>query len=239
MPDKRAHRGAHPRDEVSFAAEQLERLRTAVSDFCWLLTKGYAEKSALKLVGDRYDLTQRQRLAVMRGACSQEQRQSRKSRQVDIVSIAGQVVLIDGYNLLISIEAALSGGVILCGMDGTCRDLSGIHGTYRKVAETLPALELIGDFIHTFRPGYVYWFFDKPVSNSGRLKQFIETLSAEKHWPWSVELLNNPDRKLIESEEPAVSSDSVVLDGCRQWVNLAAELIRTKITAAWIIDLKQ
>ena len=43
-----------------------------MADFSWLLTRGYAEKGALKLVGDRFSLTERQRLAVMRSACSDQ-----------------------------------------------------------------------------------------------------------------------------------------------------------------------
>ena len=34
-----------------------------MSDLSWLLEKGYADRSALKLVGDRYRLRQRQRTA--------------------------------------------------------------------------------------------------------------------------------------------------------------------------------
>jgi len=65
MPDKRMHRGPHPADEKLFAPIAIANIRLALADFSLLLTKGYAEKSALKLVGDRFSLTERQRLAVM------------------------------------------------------------------------------------------------------------------------------------------------------------------------------
>ena len=119
----------------------LPRLREAVADFSLLLTKGYAAPSALKLVGDRFSLTQRQRLAVMRSSCSDQQQRSRLARQAPIEAVAGQPIAIDGYNLLITVEAALSGGLIFQGRDGCLRDLASIHGTYRKVEETVPALE--------------------------------------------------------------------------------------------------
>ena len=80
MPDKRTHRGPHPADEKLFAADALSDLRSAVADYSLLLTKGYAEKGALKLVGDKFSLTQRQRLAIMRSACSDEQLASRNRR---------------------------------------------------------------------------------------------------------------------------------------------------------------
>src|SRR5256885_8530001 len=46
----------------------------------WLLSRGYQPKSALKLVGDRHSLRERQRLAVGRAACSDESRERRHAR---------------------------------------------------------------------------------------------------------------------------------------------------------------
>ena len=119
MPDKRAHRGQHPADEKLFGETSIPGIQRAVADYSLLLSKGYAEKSSLKLVGDRFTLTERQRLAVMRSSCSDEQRASRKSRQLDINAVAGQMIAIDGYNLLITIEAAMSGGLIFRGQRST------------------------------------------------------------------------------------------------------------------------
>ncbi|MHC4756883.1 MAG: DUF434 domain-containing protein, partial [Planctomycetota bacterium] len=59
MPDKRTHRGQNPRDATLFSTDKINTLRSAVEDFSLLLTKGYAEKSALALVGNRFSLTQR------------------------------------------------------------------------------------------------------------------------------------------------------------------------------------
>ena len=53
--DSRRHRGPHPEDEHLFSREAVPRLKQAVDDLSWLRTRGYAESSATKLVGDRYD----------------------------------------------------------------------------------------------------------------------------------------------------------------------------------------
>ena len=82
MPDRRAHRGPHPEDARLFAAEVHPALRRATGDLCWLLSRGYARESSLKLVGDRYGLLARQRIAVARCACSDEAAADRQSRQV-------------------------------------------------------------------------------------------------------------------------------------------------------------
>jgi len=237
VPDTREHRGPHPADAELFAPAVLPRLREAVADFCLLLTKGYAEKSALKLVGDRFSLTQRQRLAVMRSSCSDPQQRSRLVRCLPVESLAGQPVAIDGYNLLITTEAALSGGLIFQGRDGCFRDLASIHGTYRKVEETVPAVMLIGEFLAEIRVASALWLLDSPVSNSGRLKTLIGELAHEHHWPWEIRLTISPDAELSRMDTIVVSTDSVILDACAHWTNLAAEIITRRLPASRVIDL--
>jgi hypothetical protein len=259
VPDTREHRGPHPDDAALFAPAIVPRLREAVADFSLLLTKGYAAKSALKLVGDRFSLTQRHRLAVMRSSCSDQQRQSRSERRVPVEALAGQALAIDGYNLLITIEAALSGGLIFQGRDGCFRDLASIHGTYRKVEETVPAVRLIGKFLTEIRVAgarvegvppsnrgqdardtsvaQVLWLLDSPVSNSGRLKTLIGQLARENHWPWEIRLTISPDAELSRTDTIVVSTDSVILDACQRWTNLAAELIVCKLPSTPRLDL--
>jgi len=237
MPDKRSHRGPHPADVKLFVESAIGNLRSAVQDFSLLLTKGYAGKGALKLVGDRFSLTARQRLAVMRCACSQQQLISRKQREVEIAELAEQPIAIDGYNVLITIEAVMSGAAVFKGRDGCYKDLASIHGTYRKVEETIPAVQLIGEFLNEVGVGDCLWLLDSPVSNSGRLKTLIGELAHKNGWKWEIELLPSPDRELIKTELIAASSDGVVLDGCKKWVNLAAEIIKRKLSFVRVIDL--
>ncbi len=237
MPDKRSHRGPHPADVKLFAPEAIPSLQLATADFSLLLTKGYADKSALKLVGDKFSLTERQRLAVMRSACSDQHLASRNQRCFTIENLAGQGIAIDGYNVLITIEAAMSGACVFKGRDGCFKDLASIHGTYRKVTETIPALQLVGQFLKEIGTARVQWLLDSPVSNSGRLKTLIGKLALDSNWNWKIELLLSPDAELKKTDLIVASSDSVVLDACKQWVNLATEIIKRKLAPVRVIDL--
>jgi len=237
MPDKRTHRGPHPADAKLFAPDAVPDLQLATADFSLLLTKGYAEKSALKLVGDKFSLTQRQRLAVMRSACSNQHLVSRNRRCVALKNLANQPIAIDGYNVLITVEAAMSGGVIFKGRDSCLRDLASIHGTYRKVTETIPALQLAAEFLKEIGISEATWLLDSPVSNSGRLKTLIGELARKSNWNWEIELLLSPDAELKKTDMIVASSDSVVLDGCKRWVNLATEIIKHKLASVRVIDL--
>jgi hypothetical protein len=237
MPDKRTHRGPHPADEKLFGPENIACLKQALADFSLLLSKGYADKSALKLVCDRFSLTERQRLAVMRSACSDEQSKDRKNREITVAEAIDQIVAVDGYNILITIEAAMSGGVIFIGRDGCYRDLASLHGTYRKVEETIPAVKLINEFLKEAKVSKVLWLLDSPVSNSGRLKTLIQQLAGENDWNCEVRLSISPDYELIRSDLLVATSDSAILDGCKRWLNLARAIIESKILSSWTINL--
>ena len=237
MPDKRSHRGPHPQDEKQFSSAAVADLRSAIADFSLLLTKGYAEKSSLKLVGDRLSLTERQRLAVMRNACSDQQLASRKQREIQTAELAGKPIAIDGYNVLITIEAAISGACVFKGRDGCLRDLASIHGTYRKVTETIPAVQMIGEFLKEVGVAECLWLLDSPVSNSGRLKTLIRELAEKNGWKWEIRLSISPDAELSKTDPTVVSSDSVILDRCKSWVNLAGAIIERKLPQVSLIDL--
>ncbi len=237
MPDKRIHRGPAPEDDKLFAPNRLADLAHAMADFSLFLTKGYAEKSTLKIVGDKFALTDRQRLAVRRCACSDPQLAARLEHQLAFSRLSNPAIAIDGYNILITIEAALSGAPIFIGRDGCYRDLAGLHGTYRKVNETIPAIELIGNFLQQLNLKSALWLLDSPVSNSGRLKTLIREIAEKNNWPWDIKLLQNPDDELSKTELIVATSDSVILDNCDQWINLAARIVKQKLPHANIIDL--
>jgi hypothetical protein len=237
LPDTRIHRGPHPEDAKLFAPAAWPQLRHATEDLCWLLSRDYAMPSALKLVGDRYQLAVRQRAAVERCACAETSRAQREARQVGADRLTGQALWLDGYNVLTTIEVALGGGVILSACDRTYRDIASMHGTYRKVAETLPALELLGRMASIYGAATWIWYLDRPVSNSGRLKKIMADLAAERSWPWQVELVQNPDAVLAATAEIVVTADSVVLDRCQQWFNLTREVIDRHIPRANVVPM--
>ncbi len=237
MPDQRKHRGPHPEDDSLFSPAALPALAAATADLGWLLTRGYADKAALKLVGDRHGLDKRQRTAVWRCACSDQQQAGRAQRERAAAAMPGQALCIDGFNVLITIEAALSGGVILKGRDGCFRDMASMHGTYRKVEETLPAIHLVGSFLEQMGPGPVTWLLDRPVANSGRLRQMMLETAGTRGWSWQVELATNPDRLLIESNAVVASADSAVLDRARAWMNLARHVVEAAVEKPWIVTL--
>lgn len=237
-PDRRQHRGAHPEDARLFEGARLPSLRRATGELSWLLSRGYRLASSLKLVGDRHALRERQRLAVSRAACSDESLGGRAARRVELESVRDAELIVDGFNVVITAEAALGGGVLVRCRDGCVRDMSSVHGSYRSVDETERALLVVGEALERLGPRTVEWLLDRPVSNSGQLAARIEQLAAARGWPWAVALEFDPDRSIVASPRIAVTSDSNVLDGARAWFNFNDYLVGRDLPQAWLIDLQ-
>ncbi len=208
-----------------------------MADLAWLLGRGYAEKSALKLVGDRFALTERQRIAVMRCTCPDAALADRRARRLEPGSLAGQILRIDGYNVLTTLEAALAGGVILAGRDGCFRDMAGMHGTFRTVLETRPALDLLVDALAGMGLRDCACYLDAPVSNSGRLAGLIRQVLQGRGLDWEVSIVANPDAILALTDDPVATADSVILDRCRSWFNLGRYVVTRSVPSAWLVDL--
>jgi hypothetical protein len=151
--------------------------------------------------------------------------------------LAGQELWLDGYNVLTILESALAGGIVLLCRDGCCRDIAGIHRRYCKVSETIPVLRLIGEFASAWGVSCCRWWLDKPVSNSGRLKALILDVARDAGWKMDVELSFSPDHVLSHTEHVIATSDGIVLDRCRRWVNLARLIVAEKIPQARLLDL--
>ncbi len=226
MPDSRSHRGPHPADARLFAPAWHDRLRRATEDLSWLLSRGYADKAALALVGDRLQLHRRQRRAVYRAACPPELADARRAARVSPV---GRDLVVDGFNVLVAVEAALSGGVLIRGADGLIRDLSSVHGSYRKVAETSRAIELLVARLEG--AGDVLWLLDRPVSNSGRIAALLREAGQR------VELSETVDGDLVRANLPVATADGPVLDRAPAGVDLVGP-IADELPDRWLVDLE-
>jgi hypothetical protein len=212
-------------DELFGRKKQLDKLRSAVQDMHYLLSRNYPERAASELVGNHYRLKTRQIQAVRGAASSESQIGSRASKELPHQDLKNKVIHLDGFNVLILLESLLSGAYIFEGADGCFRDLSGVHGTYKRVMQTPTSIELVAGFFRKSGAAELVWIFDKPVSNSGRIKQMVLDYSVEHHLSWSGGLEFNPDKFLVEHADIAVSSDAWILDHCKNWFNLVGHLI--------------
>ncbi len=144
---------------------------------------------------------------------------------------------IDAFNVIIGLETALAGGVLLRGVDGVLRDLSSVHGSYRRVEVTEAALTVLCATLATWEPASVTWFVDRPVSNSGRLAGWIRERAPQDGTEWAVELPHDADAAIIETDAVACSADARVIEFAPAWADLVSASVASSVPDAWIVDL--
>ena len=222
MADSRAaRRGYVPDDERNFSLESIEKLRVASRHVLYLINEGYDLKQASTFVGNHFLLSERQRLAVMRSLATAEQLAMRKAKLLTAAEAAGRDVWIDGFNTVITLEVLKCDSILFSCMDGTVRDLASLRGTYRIIPETEDAVRLLFDSLEEMEIHSATVLLDQPVSNSGRLKALIAELAVEYPFALDIQIQKDVDRELYEKEN-VISSDSIILDRCLSWINLAA-----------------
>ncbi len=228
-------RGYVSTDEKEFCNKNLELLKRAQLDICMMLERGYPIKSLSTFVGNHYLLSERQRLAIVRATSLSKDIEKRRNKLVRD-NLKGRTVYIDGLNLIITLEVALSGSTIIKCMDGTIRDLAGLRGTYKLIDKTDTAICLIGEKLEEMEIHEVTFYLDSPVSNTGRLKLRMLELLSKYSYNVKVDLVRNADT-ILETKNNVITSDAIILNKCESWINLAYEILSEKLHKLKYIDL--
>ena len=232
---KETKRGYSPKDTLEFGPKAQPLLNLAAEEIYYLINRGYDIKSCSTFIGNHYLLSERQRLVLARMLSP---RKSLTHRQEKLLPPDAKLdtVHIDGFNTIITLEIALSGSLLIQGLDGTVRDIAGLRGTYRIIDKTEAAVSLILNYLDTAKVNHAVFYLDRPVSNSGRLKQLIEETAANHKVNVTFEIINDVDRILYPLAN-VITTDAIILDKCKSWYNLNRYIIEQNIEEPWVFKL--
>ena len=213
-----------------------ETLQTAAGDFRYLLDRTYPRRAALQLVGNRYNLDALHREVLHRGVFAREEARERRDRLVEIERLVDFKLLVDGHNVLITVESGLAGRLLIAANDGVIRDVAGVSHRYRISSLTNEAIDTIFQILQKYPPKEALFFLDAPISQSGDLAAALR--SSLKSWNLSgdAQALKVPEIQLIGGEGVVASSDSAVLDGVQRGFDLAATAIKSLPQEINLID---
>ena len=231
---KSIRRGYVDKDEELFGGSQRAKILSAANDARWLMNRGYSAESAITFTSNHYLLTSRQRMAIFRSILNDEDKTTRLKKEI---LKPGTEVLIDGLNIIITLETALSHSLVLRGDDGVLRDVAGLHGTYRIIDKTAKAIEQILQTLSNLDVRNATFILDKPVSNSGSLKQLILEISRNFNLEVVAELDMNPDQIFVDKEN-VISSDGPVILRSSSWFNLNSMIVRDMIPYTWVFNFE-
>ncbi len=232
-----SRRGYVPEDEKQFTGKQLELLKKAADEVQFLLDRGYDVKPVTTFVGNHYMFSERQRLALARSVSSREWIVKRNNKELFQKGEKNfpDIVHIDGFNTVITLEVALSGSPVFLCRDGTIRDLAGLRGTYRIIDKTQETVERILQQLDLLNIAEACFYLDAPVSNSGRLSGLIRQCAEKYEVSVEVQIIPDVDR-MLERLEGVVSSDAIILNRCPSWLNMMLGIVE-KIESVWSIRL--
>jgi hypothetical protein len=199
----------------------------ACEEYRYLLSRGYSDTAALKLVGDRHRLSRLERNCLFRGTVSSEVAGARRRKIVHPEEVRGGRLGIDWYNVLITVETYLKGGVLFLADDGVTRDAAAVHGSWRKSAVTDAAVDALVITLVRIGPSRMDVFLDAPVAFSGELAAELRVRMGEGLPGASCEvvLAASADWPLKRYAGVVASSDSVVLDSAAKVLDLPRQAL--------------
>ena len=204
-----------------------KNFKYAKRDYRFLLEKKYPQKGIIKLVGDRYALSGTERTMLYRGITTKENISHRKHKIAHVKDVRGSELVIDGYNVMITIGNYLNGNLVYIGNDGYLRDAAEMHGkVFRKVLMQ-KVLDLLLDDLRYLSPSETVIYFDQPVSKSGELAARVSMLMKVSGIKGNAKTADSPDYILKQAKDGLIAtSDSSIIDSSRAKVfDLARHVI--------------
>jgi hypothetical protein len=198
----------------------------AARDLRYLLARGYPRELGLKLCGDRWGLEAADRQILRRGAFAPAESAARRDRLLPLGAVAGQAVGVDGHNLLITLESALSGAVLVAADDGVIRDIGQRGRHYGPGPLTDRAAELVISALAGAGAAEVLILLDAPVSKSGELAAALCGRLAAAGLAGEARAVSAPDRELAGHPGVVASGDSALIDAAARPLDLAGIIIR-------------
>jgi len=218
---------------------RFKDLQEAAEDFRYLLNREYPRKAALELVGNRYGLTFDERHLLHRGVFPISDSESRRKKRISIEVVRNKDLAIDGHNILITIEAGLSGRPLILGDDGFIRDISGLSGSFKKTETTEKAIQFIINAIKKIRPRQTLFLFDAPISMSGKLAQEVRNRLKRQNLEGDAMALKVPEKILIGFPGVIATSDTAIIDQSKVVLDLAGYILREKIRLESLVRLRR
>jgi hypothetical protein len=210
----------------------LSSLKQAAADFRYLLNRGYPREASLALAGNRYDLPHAARQLLHRGVFADDVAQARRAKLTPLSALAGQPLALDGHNVLITLESALLGRILVAADDGFVRDVAQVSRAYRDSPATRQALALLAAYVSRHRPGPLTILYDAPMKKSGELAEQTRHLFAAQGMHAEARAVPVPERELLVFAGVVATSDTHLIDAKDIVVDLAGEIIRRELATA-------
>ncbi len=189
-----------------------KELKEAYIDYKYLLNRGYNRKTALDLVTGRYSLSFKERLLLYRCTHSDEEIKEIKEK----LSL-GKSVIIDGFNVAITVLNALDNDEAFICDDGFVRDLG--LGAKKGDNRIEDILILFSEFCYALGLSFTI-ILDSQISHSGELASNLRKRGI------NAKTVNKADKTVMSSEFTIISNDFVVMKNSKRLFDLVGLFLK-------------
>ena len=202
-----------------------DRIIAASRDYLYLKRRGYSIRSVLNIVGDRFQLNNHERNVLYRGFFTKKEVKGREKKVIQEKRLRGKVLNVDGYNQLITMESYRKGSFVFISTDGIVRDTASIYRSYKLSEITEEVLIKLFKNINSLYLEEIIFYFDEPVSFSGKLCDIVNRFIDEYGLSGRAEAVKSPDY-ILKNSDLVATSDSIVMEGAGGVFDLAGWLIK-------------
>ncbi|MCX6741513.1 MAG: DUF434 domain-containing protein [Candidatus Parcubacteria bacterium] len=196
----------------------------AAEDMSYLLNRGYPRKTALNLAVNHYKLGKRRRNYLVRCVFSDKEIKDHKSGHIPPEKMSGKDIVVDAYNVLITVESILCEKEIVMGMDGFLRDISAVFSSYNYTENSRCSLKAVLEAISSYKPRTAQFILDSQISRSGELAEHIRC-ELKRYGIAGDALTNrNADHEIKEQNRITLTSDSAIIEKVDNAVDISAEV---------------
>jgi hypothetical protein len=211
-----------------------EKLLKPARDIRSILRWGYPKFATIRFVAEHFQLSVEERHVLTRVIMPPDKVVSRIRKKAACDGISNRNLLLDGYNVLLSVDSLLKNELMWFCDDGYIRDTRYYFSKTSQAEDIEEALDSVLEFLAEASPKSVTFLLDSQISRSGELAGFIRRKLEEHGIPGEAHTSKtadfdlkteggNPEKNLI-----VATSDGIIIDSVLQVLDIPACIMEKK-----------
>lgn len=208
-----------------------EKLLKPARDIRSILQWGYPKFSTIRFVADHFQLSLEERHILTRVIMPPDRIVTRINKKVACIDIKDRNLLLDGYNVLLTVDSLLKKEPMWFCDDGYIRDTRYYFSKAKQAEDIEEAIEAVLTFLSEIGPKSVSFLLDSQISHSGELAGFIRHKSKEYRISGEAKTSKIVDFELkaegsnSENDVVLATSDGIVIDSVHEVLDIPACLM--------------
>ncbi|KKG12772.1 DUF434 domain-containing protein [Methanosarcina sp. 2.H.A.1B.4] len=208
-----------------------EKLLKPARDIRSILRWGYPKFATIRFVSDHSQLSVKERNILTRVIMPPDKVVSRVRKKIACDGIRDKDLLLDGYNVLLSVDSLLKNEPMWFCDDGYIRDTRYYFSKARQAEDIEEALDSVLEFLSEAHPKSVTFLLDAQISRSGELAGFIRRklkehgISGEARTSKTADFDLKTEGRNSENNLVVATSDGIVIDSVLQVIDIPACLM--------------